>query len=185
MNKIAVFAAVVTATVSALAAPYWTLVTTDGANGDTSGDFTGYRAYFCTKAAAAEMFEGNDTIAAVTQYLTTDTATYKKGMGALAASGTALSPYVYDDGQYSFTKYLQSALGGEYLAVLAYSDASANPSAAVVRVFDAVADSMGSLTFAPSEGEGTAGEWTAIPEPTGGMLLLLGTALLALRRKQP
>jgi len=46
------------------------------------------------------------------------------------------------------------------------------------------ATGAGTLAFANITGTGTGTEWKAIPEPTSGLLLLLGVAGLALRRKQ-
>ena len=45
----------------------------------------------------------------------------------------------------------------------------------------------GTVTFkkdAILSGYGTAGEWSSVPEPTSGLLLLLGVAGLALRRRR-
>ncbi len=42
----------------------------------------------------------------------------------------------------------------------------------------------GSDAFATSEGFQGAGAWSAVPEPTSAMLLVLGVAALALRRKR-
>ena len=36
----------------------------------------------------------------------------------------------------------------------------------------------------PTDGFVSAGQWAAVPEPTSGLLMLLGMAGLALRRKQ-
>jgi len=70
---------------------------------------------------------------------------------------------------------------GEYLAVVLYQ----NGSDKAVRVFDN-AEWTGSNVAFDSQADGTVGAWKAasVPEPTSGLLLLLGSALLVLRCEQ-
>jgi len=169
---------------SAQAVPIWTELTTEGAKGDTSGNFANYTAYFCTQESAKDMFEGNFTYQTIVQYLTASEANYAKGMGQLQDGSFVLSEYGYDEGQYTFSRYLQSALSGDYIAVIAYTGAASDASAPTVRVFGSTADeTTGDLTFDTSSG---ASDWTTVtvPEPTSGLLVLLGLAGLALKRKQ-
>lgn len=162
-------------------APIWTMISTTG----QGGDIKTYSAYYCTKQAAKDMFGGADTIDGISKYLSKNEDNYKKGMDALKKDGTALDAYGIDaeTGEYVFSKYLQSALAdGDFIAVVAKSGASSNAKDSV-RVMSA-ASSGGSLEFNPTEGKGSGGDWVQAPEPTSGILLLLGIAGLALKRKQ-
>jgi len=179
MKKIAITVVAAMAMTSVFATPIWVMLQTEGADGETSGVIGNYEAYYCTKQQAGDWFDGNNDVDSITAYLTQDVATYKKGMDALKSGGTAFTAYGYDEGQYAFSKYLQTALSGDFIALTAYS---ATGEANQIRVFSASASSS-SLTFDPSKSKGSAGSWTQVPEPTSGMLFLLGSALLALKRK--
>jgi len=73
------------------------------------------------------------------------------------------------------------AAATDYLGIVLYS--SGDESA--VRVFSATSDGVTWLADdSTTRSAGTAGAWTAVPEPTSGLLLLLGVAGLALRRKR-
>jgi len=165
----------------AQAVTYWTLLVTDGA----SSEVNGYSAYYCTKTQAATFFgEGNDTYDKVAAYLTESKENYDKGMKALTDGGVALAQYEQSGSQLAFYKYLESALSGEFIAVVAFSSASADANDQV-RVFGATANGSGQLAFDPASGQGSATQgWATVPEPTSGMLLLLGVAGLALKRKR-
>jgi len=181
-SLIAMMAAMVTASVFAV--PSYVLVNTIGAKDEQTASAASYSGYYCTKAAAATIFgEGNDTYEKITAYLTTDEATYQKGMSDLASKGgVALKYYGFDDGEYSFIKDVQTLTAGEYLAILAYAGVETEKD--MIRVFSSTAVD-GALLFAPGEtGGGDAGKWATVPEPTSGMLLLLGFAALSLCRKR-
>lgn len=170
-------------TLSAHAASYYVLVNSIGAKGETEKPLPGYEAYYCTKDAAKGMFGGADTYQTITTFLTANMANYDSGMSALKTGGVALPPYGegFDEGIYSFaTDVTPLTLGSEYLAVLAYTGADAENR---VRVFSNTAGSS-DLTFDPLQSKGVAGDWTTVnvPEPTSGLLLLLGVAGLAFRR---
>jgi len=162
----------------------WALVNTAAYGKDASPSTakaeSSYSAYLCTVESAKTMFGGDGSVASVTSYLSGN---YKAGLESLASGGTALKTGEYDLGQYTFANYnLSSSLLGDYLAVIAY--ASGDDKA--IRVFSNTAAS-GSVVFddEPGMGGGTAGAWTAasVPEPTSGLLLLIGVAGLALKRK--
>lgn len=179
MKKIAIFAAIAVATTTAFAETTWALLNTDPAeSSDTTGGYANrYTAYLCTKAAAADLFGGNDGYAGITAYLSENYVNYASGM-------TALDDYGFDEGQYSFSKYFEpGTLGSEYIAVVAYAGGEAK----LFRVFESTA-SGDSLTFDPDVASGgQAGAWTvaaSVPEPTSGLLLLLGVAGFALKRKR-
>ena len=186
MNKIVLCASCfVLGAVAAFAAPYSAELTANGKNFETEGYTRLYAAYLCTTEAAKGYFGGNSSVDTVTDWLKVN---YVTGIVALDhdRATTAMVPYgedgrSFDEGEYSFTKYFQSGLSGDYLAVLTYDENGEN----WFRVFGNEADMDGTLTIDLSSGAGTAGGWTqAVPEPTSGLLFLLGLASLALRRKR-
>ena len=173
-------------TFTAFAAPFSAALTATGKNGETEGCPDRYAAYLCTAADALTYFGGNTAYDTVTAWLTDN---YAIGIAALESGKAAMLPYgedgrSFDEGEYSFTKYFQDGLSGGYLAVAAY----AGDAETLFRAFDGTADGEGALTLDPDFGAGSAGDWTAapgsVPEPTSGLLLLLGAAGLALRRRR-
>ena len=185
MKKLIAFAVMMLGAGAALAAPYSAELAAPGKNFETEGYTRLYTAYLCTTEAAKGYFGGNSSVDTVTDWLKVN---YVTGIVALDhdRATTAMVPYgedgrSFDEGEYSFTKYFQSELAGDYLAVLTYADNCGN----WFRVFGNTADGDGTLTIDLSSGKGVAGGWTqAVPEPTSGLLFLLGLASLALRRKR-
>ena len=186
MNKIVLCAScLVLGAVAALAAPFSAEVTTVGKNDETEGYSERYKAYLCTTAAAKDYFGGNSAYDTVTDWLKDN---YATGIGNLDAAGdaVAMKPYGiggrnFDEGEYSFSKYFQDGLVGDYLAVVAYSYQGED----WFRVFGNAAEADGTVTMDPGTDFGQAGAWTqAVPEPTSGLLILLGVAGLALRRRR-
>jgi len=155
---------------------WWAAIYTGASSKDASpstANVTAYQSYYCT-AAAKEMFGSSDA-EAVEKCLA---ANFAKGKAALAKDGTAITTGYYEAGEYTFVEYFASAIAdGDYLAVSFYGSDQ-------YKVFggkDAVWDS-GNLTF----GDSGTGSWqtASVPEPTSGLLLLLGVAGFCLRRKQ-
>jgi len=164
----------------------WVTVETAAATGDTTpglASAANYAAYCLTATAAEELF-ASSALAAVTDYLKTH---YETGRSGVVSSGTALTADSYGLGQYSFTEYSASAVAGQdYLAILFYDKADRHE----FRVFgkESIAVYDTSVVFddqsAPAD---TFGAWTtpgAVPEPTSALLLLIGVAGLALKRKR-
>ena len=191
MNKITICAAFVLGAVAAFAEPSWALLVTDKADSDANPGAayaSRYTGYLCTKEAAASMFGGNDSYDDITAYLAGSAANYTSGMNALKTGGDALGFYGYDEEQYSLSAYAQPGTkpDGSYIAVVAYAGGEGEDD--MFRVFESMA-SGGVLKFNPDTTvgkAGSAGAWTqsAVPEPTSGLLLLLGVAGLALKRKR-
>ena len=182
MKKILFCAALAMAMGAAIAVPISAEVTTTGPEGEDSGYIKSYAAYLCTVEAAKNYFDGNYAYDTVADWLEKN---YETGIGNLKGAGkeVAMDPYGFDDGEYSFTKYFQSELEGDYLAVMTYA---ADDGTSWFRVFGNTADVDGTVTMDAVDHVGQAGAWTAaaVPEPTSGMLFLLGLASLALRRKR-
>ena len=178
MKKLTTFAVALLGAVAAFADLSYAFVNTTGAKDETTTGYPErYTGYLCTQAAAEALFGGNTTADGITGYLAENYVDYaKSGMTALERYGDG-----FDEGEYSFSKYFQEGLAGNYLAVVAYSYQGED----WFRVFGNAAEADGTVTMDPGTDFGQAGAWTqAVPEPTSGLLLLLGVAGLALRRRR-
>jgi len=127
---------------------------------------------------------GSGDIGAVTEHFVDH---FAVGQAKLASSGTALDQVGWDgkgNGQYGFTGVVASGSQSvaEYLGIVLHSSGDTD----AVRVFSATSDGTRWIADdSVTRGAGTAGDWAkAVPEPTGGVLLLLGLAGLALERKR-
>jgi len=163
----------------------WAAVKTAAYESDTSPSAatTAYSAYLCL-ASTAETTFGSKDVGTVTDYFVNN---FAGGKSTLATVGTALDTIDWGSGQYGFSKttVLPTTVvsdAAEYLGIVLYSSGGED----AVRVFSATADGVTWLASdSASRPAGTAGTWTrAVPEPTSGLLLLLGFASLALRRKR-
>ena len=89
-----------------------------------------------------------------------------------------------EDGGFQFSKAIDGISGSTTLWMIAVDDA-ANPTKVFVSTEEITKSigGTGSQTFAWTYDDNTT-SWTAVPEPTSGLLLLLGVAGLALRRRR-
>jgi len=177
-----------TSSFAAFAAPSWLVINTEAYSLDTtpSEDTTSYMAYYCTKEAAQTMF-GGSSVKDVTDSIA---ANFADGKSALQANDTTMrsaNDYVQTiawdtfGSQYVFTdSFLNTLSVGEYLSVVLYE----NGGDKAVRVLDN-ADWTGDGVAFDSQAGGSVGAWQqAVPEPTSALLILLGMAGLALKRKR-
>jgi len=165
---------------NAFAAGSWAAINTAAHPEDakpSTGSATQYEAYYCTVAAAQTMF-GGTTVDAINKYLVNNFVEGKAALGKTEGSVAIDQQASYAKGQYTFIEYYGTDIAqGEYLAVTFFDNYA-------FRVFgtdNAVWDS-GTLIF--DDKAAGAGDWKTVPEPTSGLLLLLGSALLALKRKR-
>lgn len=164
----------------------WAAVYSGAAPGDVAPSLAGVGDYsaYCLTVASAEAVFGSAELSAVNSYVK---ANYSAAKSGVAAYGTALTAGDYSalEGQYGFAKYDGSPVAaGNYLAVLFYDNGTDRE----FRVYgkDSAIWAEGQLVFDDTENTAYVGDWTAeaVPEPTSGMLLLIGIAGLALTRKR-
>ena len=191
MKKLVVIACAAFAVVSAKAATVDWQYEINGQAGGTATEFAGYTVYLVDKA----YYDGlggevtKDAITGTGNYLSSGTVTQtgKSGKGANTKYVFSTKGNVTDDALEAgktYNYYLVLVNGDEYQATsfsYAARDTAGTPDATASLV--SVASTAVSTTpfysgSTPDPGPGP------IPEPTSGLLLLVGGAMLALRRKQ-
>ena len=164
MKKILIATAIVmTAIVSQAAAFKWTAANVYDSSGTTK--FTGTAAIYAytTDIAAAVKVADAYVISGVFKSDAVGTATGYTANWADAVIDTTYNFYmVIEDGDKTFDSSAVKVVAGKAIATGATSVAFGNMATATQN----------------------AGNWAAVPEPTSGLLLLLGMAGLALKRKR-
>lgn len=178
MKKLMILAVAAMAMATSYSMPTWDVsfaaVKTTGADADYPSDISGYSAYLFT-LGQAETYLGGQNVEAITAYLAAN------GLDALSA-GDTMTRYGFDEGVYMFTEYFQPGtleVEDPYFAVVAFAGEAGD----MFRVFKTSVNAD-TLVFDPAHGGGSAGAWTAVPEPTSALLMLFGVAGLALKRRR-
>ncbi len=148
----------------------------------TSTTASGYLAYLFISDATS--------ISGVTGYSRSDiTAALEAGTFASDYSSKAISTGVTSDGKILNNATTGTFSSGDVLKTFAVILDASTLDAAEFYVVNAtdVSTTIGNLATMPvvyANFSATNSDWQAIPEPTSGMLLLVGGALLALKRKR-
>ena len=195
MKKLVVIACAALAVVSAKAASVDWQYEINGAAGGAADEFAGYTVYLVDKAyydgLGTEVTKDAITGSGNSVNSGTVTQTGKSGKGAntkyvFSAKGTYTDDSLATGTSYDY--YLVLVNGDNYYSQ-AYSYTARDGAASVD--MDSIATSVAPATiaagmtpFSTGGGSGGGGEGGGVPEPTSGLLLLVGGAVLALRRKQ-
>lgn len=166
MKKLLVLSAILVAGVAANAASFkWTGANIYGADGTTK--FTG----------SAAMYAYLDTATVADAVKVTDIAVNNGTIVATAGSTTA--GFTYD--------WADAAVGSKYNFYMVITDGDKEFSTASLLTKSGLAQATSTVTVAFANMQSAtqnASNWAAVPEPTSGLLMLLGMAGLALKRKR-
>jgi len=149
-----------------------------------------YSGYLCTVESAATYFGGNTSAADLTSYVAANYAMVLASLGAATEADGVLKLSAdaegFSDGQYAVAAYTTAALGSEYLALVLYDDGE-NEAFRAFGLGNGIKEGGGVAFDDIGATAGTVGAWTTasnVPEPTSGLLVLLGLAGLALKRRR-
>lgn len=185
MKKLVIVATVALAAICTQAAQFkWSAMQVkdgynSGTDGYTAANISGVTAYLIMSGDLSQ----SDFIAGAKNktYTSANIGTYAASSKAVASGNIAATTFDYDTavsvgGQETAYFVIFSSDGG-------YFYTSAEKSADVVATGSSTM-SFGLQSTSNTLGAGSAGSWTAVPEPTSGLLVLLGMAGLALRRRR-
>jgi len=175
------------ATLSYGAAANWSATATEICNGTATETYMTGTAFFfdantTSQSALYSLFQSGTAIG-------TETAGYVGS--ATLASGSAACDFSYGtqgDGQ-TYSYYFAIVDGSEKIYLSNIVDAQSSASLAAKNVgfgdqYDYDAGNPPNSFALPLDSFAAGGHWIAAPEPTSGLLLLLGMAGLALKRKR-
>ena len=177
MKKIMIAAAIVCAAcISQAAQVAWGNTTASKLADLTGATMTAANATAYALSVSLVDAEGNAVI----------TSTGINNMSAGVLSGNTNWSYTFGDGEGEYNTgdlfsivATMTVAGQQYEMVVAENLAITAQNNSGTDTFSWAAGSYGGLSETP-----TVGKWSAVPEPTSGLLMLLGMAGLALRRKQ-
>ena len=184
MKKLMILAAAVVASVAANAAAItWNsgaITLQDGTTKAGAGDVTAY--LFVIDATTYSALSANTTGTALSDAVW---ASY----GSSLASADATQVSVKKGNKANLTDTTDYSAGSTAYAAILYVDTATEPNYMGnigTYTFDSAADWSvdGMASFIGGGTSGTATAWSAVPEPTSGLLMLLGMAGLALRRRR-
>lgn len=156
MKKLLVLAAIIVASVAANAASFKWTASNIYSPTDSTAKLSGVTATLYAYLSTSDA----STATAVTTASTTTAGAISKTFEADLAVGSNYDFYfVIDTGDYTFTSSTKAGVG--------------------VQATSQAAVSFGSM----ASQTGASGNWQSVPEPTSGLLMLLGMAGLALRRR--
>ena len=165
MKKVLIMAAIIVAGVAANASSFkWTGTNIYGSDGKTK--FTG----------TVEVFAYLSTASVADAVKVTDIAVNNGTI--VAAAGSTTAGFTYD--------WTDASVGSKYNFYMVVEDGGkAYNSSSIIKSGTAQATSTITVAFANMQSATqNASNWQVVPEPTSGLMLLLGVAGLALKRKR-
>jgi len=173
---------------------YWLAAYTEAYTGKavSQAELGKYEAYYCTVDSVANLFDVEGTAESVAAYLAENYATgyakiaaeASKSAGSAAVGSLSGAAALSKRNQFEFKSVYGDALvGSEYLALLFYDKDSTKGYRVMARDPETMA--QGGALFSDNKlaSSGAVTQWASVPEPTSGLLLLLGVAAFALKRK--